>query len=67
MIKIISKGLYTTIQDEGRFGYRNIGVPSSGYMDRESAQIANLIIDNPININFFIKSIYLLGVSNIRK
>jgi len=49
MIKFISKGLYTTIQDEGRFGYRNIGVPSSGYMDRESAQIANLIIDNPIN------------------
>tara|TARA_Y100001958_G_C21137041_1_gene476789 strand:+ start:199 stop:1035 length:837 start_codon:yes stop_codon:yes gene_type:complete len=49
MIKFISKGLYTTIQDEGRFGYRNIGVPSSGYMDSESAQIANLILDNPIN------------------
>jgi len=49
MIKFISEGLYTTIQDHGRFGYRNIGVPSSGYMDRESAQIANLIIDNPIN------------------
>ena len=49
MIKFISKGLYTTIQDDGRFGYRNIGVPSSGYMDRESAQTANLIIDNPIN------------------
>ncbi len=51
MIKFISKGLYTTIQDDGRFGYRNIGVPSSGYMDRESAQTANLIIDNPIKIN----------------
>ena len=49
MIKFISRGLYTTIQDDGRFGYRNIGVPSSGYMDRESAQTANLIIDNPIN------------------
>jgi len=49
MIKFISKGLYTTIQDDGRFGYRNIGVPSSGYMDRESAQTANLIMDNPIN------------------
>ena len=49
MIKIISKGLYTTIQDEGRFGFRDIGVPSSGYMDKESAQIANLILDNPIN------------------
>ena len=48
-MKFISKGLYTTIQDEGRFGYRNIGVPSSGYMDSESAKIANLILDNPIN------------------
>ena len=46
MIKFISKGLYTTIQDDGRFGYRNIGVPSSGYMDRESAQVANLILGN---------------------
>ena len=47
MIKVISKGLYTTIQDKGRFGYRNIGVPSSGYMDSESAEAANLIINNP--------------------
>ena len=43
------RDIYTTIQDEGRFGYRNIGVPSSGYMDSESAKIANLILDNPIN------------------
>ena len=49
MIKFISKGLYTTIQDEGRFGYRDIGVPYSGYMDKENAQIANLILDNPLN------------------
>ena len=47
MIKVISKGLYTTIQDKGRFGHRNIGVPSSGYMDSESAETANLIINNP--------------------
>ena len=47
MIKVISKGLYTTIQDKGRFGYRNIGVPSSGYMDSESAEAANLIVNNP--------------------
>lgn len=47
MIKVVSKGLYTTIQDKGRFGYRNIGVPSSGYMDSESAETANLIINNP--------------------
>lgn len=49
MIKFIAKGLYTTIQDEGRFGYRNIGVPYSGYMDKENAKIANLILGNPLN------------------
>ena len=47
MIKVVSKGLYTTIQDKGRFGYRNIGVPSSGYMDSENAEAAKLIINNP--------------------
>ena len=52
MIKVISKGLYTTIQDKGRFGYRNIGVPSSGYMDSESAETANLIINNPKAVSY---------------
>ena len=46
MIKVIQPGLFTTIQDGGRHGYRNIGIPSSGFMDQESAWAANKIVDN---------------------
>ena len=46
MIKVIQPGLFTTIQDGGRHGYRNIGIPSSGFMDQESAWAANKIVNN---------------------
>tara|TARA_B100001094_G_scaffold124772_1_gene120648 strand:+ start:327 stop:1163 length:837 start_codon:yes stop_codon:yes gene_type:complete len=46
MIKVIEPGLLSSIQDLGRFGYRNIGVPYSGFMDQESACIANKIVGN---------------------
>ncbi|MFT5822968.1 MAG: antagonist of KipI [Crocinitomix sp.] len=49
MIEIISSGIYTTLQDQGRFGYRNYGVPISGPMDLISAQNANLILNNEPN------------------
>lgn len=45
---IIQKpGLYTTIQDTGRKGYRKYGVPVSGPMDQQSAGLANLLVNNP--------------------
>lgn len=46
MIKVIQPGLFTTIQDGGRHGYRNIGIPTSGFMDQESAWAANKIVNN---------------------
>lgn len=46
MIKIISKGLQTSIQDLGRYGYRHLGVPTSGVMDRKSAVLANHLLGN---------------------
>lgn len=46
MIKVIQPGLFTTIQDGGRHGYRNIGIATSGFMDQESAWAANKIVDN---------------------
>ena len=49
MIKVIKSGLYTSIQDNGRYGYRNIGVPSSGFMDQYSASRANMIVGNNKN------------------
>ncbi|MEQ8473664.1 MAG: biotin-dependent carboxyltransferase family protein [Marinoscillum sp.] len=46
-IKVIKSGLYTSIQDLGRFGYRRYGVPVSGAMDQASARLANLLVNNP--------------------
>ena len=46
MIQVISPGLYTSIQDLGRFGFRNQGVPNSGAMDAMSARIANSLLNN---------------------
>lgn len=49
MIAIIKGGLYTTVQDLGRFGYRNMGVPVSGAMDAVSAFLANALVGNSKN------------------
>ncbi|WP_298312653.1 biotin-dependent carboxyltransferase family protein [uncultured Aquimarina sp.] len=48
-VKIISSGLYTTIQDRGRFGYSKYGVPKSGAMDLQSFSLANAILNNDEN------------------
>jgi biotin-dependent carboxylase-like uncharacterized protein len=49
MIRVLKKGLYTSIQDLGRVGYRNYGVPISGVMDHDSAILANSILGNMEN------------------
>lgn len=49
MFKVIDAGFFTTIQDGGRFGYRNIGVPVSGSMDARSAWLANSLLENQGN------------------
>ena len=40
-------GLWTTVQDLGRPGYRRFGLPQSGAMDSLSLRIANLLLGNP--------------------
>lgn len=49
MVKVLQQGLYTSIQDMGRFGYRNLGVPMSGTMDSISAGFANALLNNHKN------------------
>ena len=49
MIEIIRRGIYTSIQDAGRFNYQNIGVPISGPMDQQAFGIANQILNNAYN------------------
>lgn len=48
-IEVIKSGLYTSIQDQGRFGFANIGVPQSGVLDSFSVQMANLLLGNHEN------------------
>ncbi|THD67687.1 biotin-dependent carboxyltransferase [Robertkochia marina] len=48
MIKVYNPGLFTTIQDKGRFGLRDKGVPISGAMDEKAADHANAIAGNSV-------------------
>ena len=45
-VEVLKPGLFTSVQDAGRSGYRKFGVPKSGSMDRISADFANLLLDN---------------------
>lgn len=49
MIEILKAGLYDSIQDLGRYGYQQFGVPVSGAMDHYSAKLANAILANEAN------------------
>lgn len=49
MIKIISAGLLSTVQDLGRFGVMKDGFTQSGAMDSYSMQIANRLCANEPN------------------
>ena len=49
MLKVLKSGFYTTIQDEGRFGYRDKGVPVSGAMDVGAVRNANQLLENEEN------------------
>ncbi|RQD72240.1 MAG: biotin-dependent carboxyltransferase [Tindallia sp. MSAO_Bac2] len=48
-IKINKPGLLTTVQDGGRVGYQQFGVPVSGVMDAFSQRVANLLAGNDEN------------------
>jgi len=46
-IAVVRPGLFTTVQDLGRWGYQSIGVPVSGPMDERSHRQANAMAGNP--------------------
>ncbi|MET3812332.1 biotin-dependent carboxyltransferase family protein [Arthrobacter sp. UYEF3] len=43
---IKSPGLATTVQDQGRTGHYNVGIPQSGSMDQYSAELGNVLVGN---------------------
>ncbi len=46
MLKVLKSGFYTTVQDCGRFGLRDKGVPVSGVMDMETVYKINTLLEN---------------------
>jgi len=48
-IKVLKPGLATTVQDAGREGYYNVGIPLSGALDQYSFRAANLLVGNDEN------------------
>lgn len=48
-IKVIKPGMLTTVQDRGRFGYQQWGIPVAGAMDEYALRIANLLVGNQEN------------------
>ncbi len=47
MIEVIKPGLFTTIQDQGRWGYQSYGVGIAGALDPFALAAANLLVGNP--------------------
>lgn len=46
-IQVVRAGMFTTIQDGGRCGYRALGVPLSGAADPFALRLVNALVGNP--------------------
>ncbi len=44
--EIGNPGLATTVQDQGRMGHYNVGIPQSGSLDQYSAELGNALVGN---------------------
>lgn len=44
--EVVNPGFQTTVQDFGRTGYRHLGVPVSGGLDKQAVAIANRLVGN---------------------
>jgi len=49
MLNIIRAGIFTTVQDLGRSGYRQLGVSQTGALDAPALRIGNLLVGNDEN------------------
>jgi biotin-dependent carboxylase-like uncharacterized protein len=49
MVEVLKAGFYDSIQDIGRVGYQQYGVPYSGIMDVYAATLANSLLGNEVN------------------
>jgi antagonist of KipI len=49
VFRVLEPGPFTTIQDSGRYGYQQFGIPVSGALDTYSYLAANVLVGNPDN------------------
>src|SRR6201998_1690836 len=47
-LNVLAPGFHTTVQDLGRIGYQDMGVPVSGALDGVSLRVANALVGNPL-------------------
>jgi antagonist of KipI len=45
-IRVVKPGLFTTVQDRGRYGYAHLGISPCGAADEMYLRIANLLVGN---------------------
>lgn len=45
-IRVVKPGIFTTIQDRGRYGYAHLGISPAGAADSLSSRIANRLVGN---------------------
>ncbi len=46
-LAVLEPGLFTTIQDLGRFGFQELGMPVAGALDPLALRLANALVGNP--------------------
>ena len=46
-MKVVRAGLFDTVQDLGRIGFMELGMPTAGAMDRLALTLANALVGNP--------------------
>lgn len=46
ILEVLRAGLHTTVQDGGRWGYQDIGVPPGGALDLPALRRANVLVGN---------------------
>jgi len=44
---VLMPGPFMTVQDKGRFGYQQMGIPISGALDPFAFRVANMLVGNP--------------------
>jgi antagonist of KipI len=47
VFKVLEPGPFTTVQDKGRYGYQQFGIPPAGALDPFAYRVANLLVGNP--------------------